>query len=268
MTKLSPEGKERLKEKKKLFFYPIKVGLKDVSKVVAHIHRIEITTSLLARDISLSTGKIKTRPIIEKEQPKKHYRQEGNFNYYGFKVHILSSPFRTIRGFQKRKSLLTIVPKGHIDPRRHRNLLERLQNELVEGDVIVRSVELAYDFVTKDTYSVSYLFETFQKVFYLKNITIPENIFFDGGQQYRTKKLNRVIKFKIKRTKQKKHKWYVRYKLYERGDDSDRKNLSVTSDGKKIKVKGWTPDTLDRVRFERTIFRYELQKKKIKNLSD
>jgi hypothetical protein len=162
-----------------------------VEKVVAHIHKIEATTDLSIKEIRRLIKKpIGTGEIEHLEQYKKQFQRHGKFSYGDLDVYVMANPIRDKRGGFSRKSLLNIVPNKYLNPRQHRKALEKLQSELKEGDVKVSSVELAYDFFTKDPNQVNLLFDAFQKTLFIKGIRkVPESIFYDGGQQYISKKL-------------------------------------------------------------------------------
>jgi hypothetical protein len=248
-----------------------------------HIHKIEISTTLLADDIRLSTGKkIKAVPINKDKEKDSYYTKKKRFDYFGLKCFIKSYPFNIEQKNDEdgedqnyvRASIISITPDGHIEPKEHKKLLLRLQNDLKSGDVILRYVELTLDFFPEKKNFVPSLFESLAKIIYVPYIRNKNNIVFDGGQLYReernkkekkikhrkpndvVERLNRVIKFKNK------------YKLYERSDDDKYVKKSFEKNGLKISVKAYRKKDLNRVRFEQNLSREQLRKKRIKTLKD
>lgn len=279
VAKLTEQDRDRLERQYRFFVHPILESLKRVKKVVAHIHKIEISTTLLADDIKLSTGQVLTTHPINNVDNDSYYTRKRNFNYFGLKGFIRSYPYykELENGDYSdkqnfiRASIITITPDGYIEPAEHKKLLLRLQNDLRSGDVIVRYVEISLDFFPEKRNLVPSLFESLAKIIYIPYISKKNDIIFDGGQLYREKKrkigsqkkpndvverLNRVIKFKDQ------------YKLYERSDDDKHVKTTFEKNGLERSVKAYRKKDLNRVRFEQNLLREQLRKKNIKTLKD
>jgi hypothetical protein len=212
-----------------------------IEKVEAHLHKMSLSSTFDYERIVQAIGPIFK---LDRENPQAlRYKFQYVRNFNDFKLKIFLGPIPNPAGFYGAKSYFILLPKGDISLRTYRDFLTWINQKI---PLKVSLAEYSIDQFCGTPEMVRHLYFIERRFMVVKGQSISKSF---GGQEYNIDSefigmKNRVTHFKRDD------------KGYERGDDDDKD------------AEGWEEETLNRVRLEHTLSKYERTKYGIGHLYD
>lgn len=207
----------------------------DKGKIESKIHSIKLSGNYRKGELEDILGPLEADEKYYRVK-NRQYSDKYNVTIDNFRIVVLTMPLKPYLP----QSSINITPPDGISVKEHKTFLVKKINDSLPG-LNLSSIEFTTDIYDKDPSRVGTLFDVITK-----NVFIPKQ----------RKKPVILPKSEILRKKRNRTMKIGKHKIYERGNDKDRKN------------KGWNREDINRVRMESTISRGQLKKYGLYCLAD